>query len=157
MCGDKYTGPRIEVTILKTGAKHKVTQSYLQRLADASSRVTFSIERRSKLVDILLSYFSVIQGNGFIVLDDKFSTMDSGFIRYIPFVPVTDMDEKLWEFTFIFAVTNNTSDCPDELFSMSDEEKKSIYKTIVVGSEECPHPIHAMNLLSDVCHKLKEL
>ena len=57
----------------------------------------------------------------------------------------------------IFAVTNNASDCPDELFSMSDEEKKSIYRTIVVGSEECPHPIHAMNLLSDVCHKLKEL
>ena len=157
MYGDKYTGPRIEVTILKTGAKHKVTQSYLQRLADASSRVTFSIERRSKLVDILLSYFSVIQGNGFIVSDEKFSTLDSGFIRYIPFVPVTDTGEKLWEFTFIFAVTNNASDCPDELFSMSDEEKKSIYKTIVVGSEECPHPIHAMYLLSDVCQKLKEL
>ena len=157
MYGDKYNGPRIEVTILKTGAKHKVTQSYLQRLTDASSKVTFSIERRSKMVDILLSYFSVIQGNGFIVSDDKFSTMDSGFIRYIPFVPVTDTGEKLWEFTFVFAVTNNTSERPNELDCLSDEEKKAVFKTIAVGSEECPHPVLAMNLLSDVCHKLKGL
>ena len=105
----------------------------------------------------MLSYFSVIQGNGFIVSDDKFSTMDSGFIMYIPFVPVTDTCEKLWEFTFVFAVTNNTSERPDELDCLSDEEKNAVYKTIAVGSEECPHPIHTMNLLSDVCHKLKEL
>ncbi len=157
MYGDKYIGPRIEVTILKTGAKHKVTQSYLQRLADASSKVTFSIERRSKLVDIMLSYFSVIQGSGFVVLDDKFLTMDSGFIRYIPFMPVTDTGEKLWEFTFVFAVTNNTSERSDELDCLSDEEKNAVFKTIAVGSEECTHPVLAMNLLSDVCHKLEEL
>ena len=157
MYSEEYKGPRIEVTILKTGAKHKTTQSYLRRLSDASSKVTLSTERRSSLVCFMLSYFSVIQASGFQVLNREFSTMGSGFVKYIPFIPITDTGEKLWEFTFIFAVTNNSLELPDELCCLSDEEKDAIYKTIAVGSEECLLPIQVMNLLSVACHKLKEL
>lgn len=157
MYSEEYKGPRIEVIILKTGAKHKTTQSYLRRLSDASSKVTLSTERRSSLVCFMLSYLSVIQANGFQVLNREFSTMESRFVKYIPFIPVTNTGEKLWEFTFIFAVTNNGLVLPDELSCLSDEEKDAIFKSIAVGSEECPCPIQAMNLLSDACQKLKEL
>ena len=148
---------RIEVTILKIGAKHEVTKKYLERLTDASGKMSFNAERREKLFCIVLSYFSVIQASQFILGADRFSRGERGYVMYIPFVPVTETGERLWEFTFVFAVTNESDEQPAELAVLTDEETEGIYKTIVVGSPECPHPVDVMNILGEVCDSLKEL
>ena len=39
MYSDGYHGPRVEVTILKNGVKHKISQAYLMRVIDVSDKV----------------------------------------------------------------------------------------------------------------------
>ena len=148
---------RIEITILKIGAKHEVTKKYLGRLTDASRKMSFTAECRDKLYCLLLSYLSVVQSSRFIVGADRFLRGEGGYVMYIPFVPVTETGERLWEFTFVFAVTNESDEQPAELAMLTDEETESIYKTIVVGSPECPRAIDAMYILGEVRDSLKEL
>lgn len=156
-CSD-YHGPRLEVTILKTGFKHNITQTYLKRVEDASDNVKYIAERHSSLIYAYsMSLLSVVTGNGFELANNKWFISESRLVRYVPFIPISSTGDKLWEFTFIFAVTNEVSEQPPELSYLSDEEKESIVQNIVIGSKDCKNLICAMQRLSDVCQELKEI
>ena len=158
MYSDGYHGPRVEVTILKNGVKHKISQTYLMRVIDVSDKVKHLVKQHPSLMyDYSMSLLSVVTSNGFELTDDRWSVSESRLVKYIPFVPVNNSGEKLWEFTFIVAVTNENLEQPPELKNLSNEETESIYRSIAIGSKECPHLIYAMRLLDDACQEMKEI
>ena len=91
MYSDDYHGPRVEVTILKNGVKHKISQAYLMRINDVSDKVKHLVKQHPSLMyDYSMSLLSVVTSNGFELIDDRWSVSESRLVKYIPFVPVTN-------------------------------------------------------------------